>query len=91
LIPREGEGVELLPPKENMKKTDFESLEQLIDKYGIRQVIETMSQISLEKGDHVRTNWQDPYTANAWNRIAGLLSRVSQYKSLLRETEITCM
>lgn len=53
--------------------TDFEKLEEMIDRRGIQVVIETLGAICSEKADHIRENWQDEKLADHWDREAAIL------------------
>lgn len=52
-----------------------EQLEALVDAFSLSEVINTLSDISNGKADHLRSNWQDEKSAVAWTRSAGVLDR----------------
>ena len=53
-----------------LPKHDLDTLEALVDKEGsVLDVIEGLSQIAFEKGDHLRSNWQDEPAAKRWDRL----------------------
>ncbi len=54
----------------NIAKADLDELEGLVDRYSLTGVVEALAQISFEKADHIRTNWQDQVTAREWDRSA---------------------
>lgn len=41
-------------------------LETLVDRYGLANLVEMLAIVCEEKADHIRANWQDRITANAW-------------------------
>ena len=51
-------------------------LEQMIDKCGLKKVLEALSEICYEKGDHVLTNWQDKPLACSWGRDAARIGQL---------------
>ena len=53
-------------------------LEALIDKSSLRQVVSALVQISYEKGQHIRENWQDRATASLWHQAGNELERVEE-------------
>lgn len=50
---------------------DQDALENLLDKLGVRGLLEALSIIAVEKADHVATNWQDQRLARRWEKLAG--------------------
>lgn len=50
------------------KFIDSELIEKMIDRHGLASVLEMIAQICYEKGDHLRSNWQDETTAKVWDR-----------------------
>jgi hypothetical protein len=46
-------------------------LEELVDKHGLRAVVDALAGVCADKAEHVRTNWQDQALARAWDK-AGL-------------------
>lgn len=54
-----------------------EQLEQMIDRHGLRAVVEVLAITCDIKSDHIRSNWQDKTTASAWSRNAKLLDRTA--------------
>lgn len=54
-------------------KTDMniaDQLEQLVDQYSLKCILECLSTICSEKADHIRTNWQDRDLAKEWQHTA---------------------
>lgn len=48
--------------------TDLRELELRVDRYGLHGVLRALAQIASDKGEHVRSNWQDKTTAKAWDK-----------------------
>ena len=42
-------------------------LETLVDRYGLANLVSALAIVCEEKADHIRANWQDKVTANAWS------------------------
>lgn len=57
-------------------------LEDMLDQYGLREIVNALSQISYEKAEHLRTNWQDESTAKEWDKTAVYLERVANTKAV---------
>lgn len=53
-------------------------LEALMDKGGIRLMLDSIAAICSAKADHIRSNWQDEMLARAWEM---------QSKTMLRAHE----
>lgn len=58
------------------EKAKFE-LEQMVDRFSVRQVVDMLSEICAEKAEHIRVNWQDFSLAARWQAKAAKLDRVS--------------
>ena len=54
-----------------------ERLEELIDLFNLQDVVEGLAQVSRDKADHLRTNWNDRTTAQGWDRAANRLEKVA--------------
>lgn len=52
----------------NNHKDAQDQIESFIDSFGLSAVLEMIAQICYEKGDHLRSNWQDERTAKVWDR-----------------------
>lgn len=46
--------------------TDFEALEQLVDRLGYAKTLDWLADIATDKAAHIRTNWQDERLARRW-------------------------
>ena len=53
-----------------MSTLDNPELEMLVDRQGLRIVLEMLAHICIEKADHVRSNWQDEHLARIWQANA---------------------
>jgi hypothetical protein len=54
-----------------------QTLESLVDKYSLAQVIENLAEICYGKAEHLRTNWQDEQSAKYWERNGKRLDRLT--------------
>jgi len=43
-------------------------LENLIDSYGLSNVLSQISQICYDKSNHLLDNWQDSYASKDWDK-----------------------
>ena len=59
-----------------MNKEDMNTLESLIDKYSLDDVLSAIREICLDKADHLRTNWQDEQSAKYWESIEKQINKV---------------
>jgi hypothetical protein len=50
-------------------------LEMLVDRHGLKQVIDMLATICEEKAEHVSINWQDIHLARSWKRDANKLAQ----------------
>lgn len=46
------------------------TLEALLDKHGMSQLLFGLAQVCYAKEEHILTNWQDKTTARAWRSDA---------------------
>lgn len=49
-----------------MSATHKYELEGLIDTYGLCEILAILAEISNEKAEHIRSNWQDEEAAKSW-------------------------
>lgn len=56
------------------------ALEAMIDSNTLAEVVAALSEICAEKADHIRANWQDAVTAQAWDIAADKLGRVCRIR-----------
>lgn len=54
-----------------------DQLENIIDRNSVFHVLEAISQICYEKGQHIHENWQDKSTAKNWEKIGGKISSLA--------------
>ena len=60
-----------------MNNKNAEVLEQLIDQTSLASVLTLLSVIAHEKAEHIRSNWQDPTTAQSWSLAADSIEKLS--------------
>jgi hypothetical protein len=53
---------------------DIETMETLIDRHGLDNVLDIISEVCYLKAEHLRTNWQDEVSAEYWNKMGQLVS-----------------
>ena len=53
--------------------SDEDTLEEMIDKHGLTEVIDFMVCICAKKASHLRENWQDESQSKAWSKAAQTL------------------
>lgn len=56
--------------------TDEMTLENLIDQYSLKDIVQAMVKISNEKAEHIRVNWQDNILAMTWEHDARKLEKI---------------
>ena len=52
-------------------------LEKYIDSYGLKVVIDSLSEIAHDKATHIAENWQDVALAKIWTKRGNLLNEVA--------------
>lgn len=67
-------------PYAQMNQADKDELEDLIDRATLSQVLDALADICGDKGEHLRSNWQDTIQAREWERMGSRLSALA-YKS----------
>ena len=60
-----------------MDYTGKELIENMIDSTDLSQVLEVISEICYEKGEHLRGNWQDIVAAKRWEKAAKRLDQAN--------------
>lgn len=55
-----------------------DTLEALIDATSLRAVVAAIAEIARDKAEHIRTNWQDNITAQAWDMSANRLEQADK-------------
>lgn len=48
---------------------DSDTVEKILDRRDMRQMLEILSSISYEKAEHLRSNWQDEVSAKYWEKL----------------------
>jgi hypothetical protein len=61
-----------------MLKELADSLEDLVDRSSLSDVLEALEGMCDEKADHVATNWQDRPLSKQWAKAARAIGRASQ-------------
>lgn len=51
-------------------------LEQLVDTNSMQYVLNQLAEISYEKAEHTRSNWQDEKLAKMWDNTGKNISKV---------------
>ena len=57
--------------------SDEETLERLIDKFGLSDFLAHVEEIANEKAEHLSSNWQDDRTAKVWSKAANIVDLAS--------------
>lgn len=65
---------------EQNDKADEVSLEKLLDATSVPHVLGLLSQICTEKAEHLRVNWDDKPQADAWEKAAVQLDKMSELR-----------
>ena len=60
-----------------MQNIERDSIESLVDKYGLKHVLDAIADICHDKESHLEANWQDVKTAKVWARDANRIIRLS--------------
>lgn len=63
--------------------TRKDQLEALVDSSSLKQVLMDLTEICLDKKEHILTNWQDKATADPWGRASIRLARAGDTISKL--------
>jgi hypothetical protein len=63
--------------KMRMSEHHKTALEGFVDAYGLCEVLSILAEISNEKAEHLRTNWQDVQGAKVWERDARVCDRAA--------------
>ena len=51
-----------------------DQIEQLIDTYGLQQMVAVLGELADEKAQHINDSWQDRALAKTWERAGGRLA-----------------
>ena len=54
------------------------TLEALIDAYGLPAVLDALGTVCAAKAEHIAVNWQDATLAKTWERDATLLHKLAE-------------
>ena len=55
------------------------TLEDLLDKHGLRLVLSSLENVCHEKAEHIQTNWQDKLLAAKWTKAAKRIGRALNF------------
>ena len=61
-----------------------DSLEMLMDREGLPDVLKAIAEICAEKAGHVRETWQDEKLAAQWDRAANAIEHVADGEAVRR-------
>ena len=81
LVSRQGEANREWP----VSTDDAVALEEIVDRYGVKAVIESLASIAALKVDHVMQVWGDKPLARDWSTIATYLDKVSETRTIRRD------
>ena len=56
-----------------MIKTMQDKMEDVVDQYGLAEVLYWLQQICQDKAEHLRSNWQDENSAQHWEELYDLM------------------
>ncbi len=59
-----------------LSQVERDQLEALVDAASLSDVVEALGRIAAEKAEHIRTTWQDTYTARPWQKASDRLDRI---------------
>jgi hypothetical protein len=59
-----------------------DTLEAIIDQYGLQNTLDAIGTIAREKAEHARTNWQDSHLARQWDKAANTLDTTAARASV---------
>lgn len=51
-----------------MKQVDKDTIEEIIDRYSVSELLTAVAEICGEKAEHLRTAWQDNVAARTWDK-----------------------
>lgn len=54
------------------------TLESLVDRAGLANVVECLAIVCEDKAEHIRANWQDTRSANGWARASNALDKAAE-------------
>jgi hypothetical protein len=65
-----------------MDKQERETLESLIDRYGLAHMVETLASVCAHRAAPLEFHWQDNTTAGRWRRAGRHLELVSRRREI---------
>ena len=60
-----------------MNSEMLETIENIIDRVGVDELIEMLEMICNEKADHLRVNLRDPQSAKSWEKQGDAFARIT--------------
>ncbi len=57
----------------SITQDEMDTIETIIDKHSMADVMMALVMITSEKADHIRGNWQDDDLAARWDRVSDAL------------------
>lgn len=66
-----------------LTNAERDTIEDLIDRRGIVNVIEGLAEVLSAKADHIAENWQDSPTAELYNRACAHLLNVARHNAIV--------
>ena len=64
-------------PSVKMPGEVLETLEKLVDAYGLHGVLGVLCDVCYDKANHIASNWQDTALANMWDSWAKTLDHTA--------------
>lgn len=61
-----------------ISKDDRDDLEQILDRTGVKGLLEALAEIANEKESHVQESWQDAALAKRWSKLSTKFDRLAQ-------------
>ena len=63
----------ITPQEIKKQESDMETIESMVDRLGITEVMLLLTHICGEKAEHIRENWQDQELAKRWDSVTDAL------------------
>ena len=68
-------------------ENEYETLECMIDKFGLSNVLDAIARICIEKSEHVLVNYNDKSTSRAWDRAHKPIMQTAHHASVTRVSD----
>lgn len=66
----------------NDPKQAYDTLEKLVDRYGLKDVLSVLAGVCAEKADHIQVNWQDAALAKQWTSASRKLDTLKDSSTI---------